>query len=159
MKTQWNREPDFQLFMCSLVTGATFVNFIFHESLSKLGSLSGKGCGLWLWHSLDFSLTFFEQEKDLGVIIGQKLTFSDHINSKVNSANKNLGIIFRTFTWIDEEMFLNLYKSIVTHLEYATPVWSPLYKKDKIILENAQRRATRLVSSCKNLSYQQRLCK
>ena len=20
---------------------------------------SGKGCGLWLWHSLDFSLTFF----------------------------------------------------------------------------------------------------
>ena len=21
--------------------------------------MSGKGCGLWLWHSLDFSLTFF----------------------------------------------------------------------------------------------------
>ena len=21
--------------------------------------VSGKGCGLWLWHSLDFSLTFF----------------------------------------------------------------------------------------------------
>ena len=21
--------------------------------------LSGKGCGLWLWHSLDFALTFF----------------------------------------------------------------------------------------------------
>ena len=21
--------------------------------------ISGKGCGLWLWHSLDFSLTFF----------------------------------------------------------------------------------------------------
>ena len=27
--------------------------------LSLLGS--GKGCGLWLWHSLDFSLTFFFQ--------------------------------------------------------------------------------------------------
>ena len=23
--------------------------------------MSGKGCGLWLWHSLDFSLTFFEK--------------------------------------------------------------------------------------------------
>ena len=23
---------------------------------------SGRGCGLWLWHSLDFSLTFFEQQ-------------------------------------------------------------------------------------------------
>ena len=22
--------------------------------------VSGKGCGLWLWHSLDFSLTFFD---------------------------------------------------------------------------------------------------
>ena len=21
--------------------------------------MSGKGCGLWLWHSLNFSLTFF----------------------------------------------------------------------------------------------------
>ena len=24
--------------------------------------VSGKGCGLWLWHSLDFSLTFFEKK-------------------------------------------------------------------------------------------------
>ena len=24
--------------------------------------VSGKGCGLWLWHSLDFSLTFFYDE-------------------------------------------------------------------------------------------------
>ena len=31
-----------------------FVGFLF-----LLGS--GKGCGLWLWHSLDFSLTFFTQ--------------------------------------------------------------------------------------------------
>ena len=30
-----------------------FVGFLF-----LLGS--GKGCGLWLWHSLDFSLTFFD---------------------------------------------------------------------------------------------------
>ena len=30
-----------------------FVGFLF-----LLGS--GKGCGLWLWHSLDFSLTFFK---------------------------------------------------------------------------------------------------
>ena len=33
-----------------------FVGFLF-----LLGS--GKGCGLWLWHSLDFSLTFFEEIK------------------------------------------------------------------------------------------------
>ena len=69
-------------------------------------------------------------EKDLGVIIDSKLTFRDHITSKVNLANRNLGIIFRTFTFLDTEFFLNVYKSLVRpHLEYATVVWSPLYKK------------------------------
>ena len=87
-------------------------------------------------------------EKDLGVIIDSKLTFRDHITSKVNLANRNLGI------------FLTLYKSLVRpHLEYATVVWSPLYKKDRIAIENVQRRATRLVRACKNLSYPERLRK
>ena len=40
-------------------------------------------------------------------------------------------------------MFLSIYKSIVRpHLEYASSVWSPMFKKDKILLENVQRRAT-----------------
>ena len=78
----------------------------------------------------EIELEKVESEKDLGVIIDQNLNFRDHINSKVNIANRNLGIIFRTFTFIDEEIFLNLYKSIVRpHVEYATPIWSPLYKK------------------------------
>ena len=65
-------------------------------------------------------------EKDLGVITDSKLTFRDHIASKSNLANRNLRIIFRTFT----EMFVTLYKTLVRpHLEYATVVWSPLYKK------------------------------
>ena len=78
----------------------------------------------------EIELEKVESEKELGVIIDQNLTFRAHITSKVNIANKHLGIIFRTFTYIYQEMFLNLYKSIVRpHLEYATPVWSPFYKK------------------------------
>ena len=66
----------------------------------------------------------------VGVIIDSKLTFRDHIASKINLANINLGIIFRAFTFLDTEMFLTLYKTLVRpHLEYATVVWSPLYKK------------------------------
>ena len=100
----------------------------------------------------------FESEKDLGVFIDEKLNFRDHITKKVNIANRNLGIIFRSFTYMDKEMFLNLYKSMVRpHIEYATQVWSPQYKKDKITLENVQRRATRLVKSIKHLSYSERL--
>ena len=62
-----------------------------------------------------------QSEKDLGVIFDQKLKFTEHIViSKVtcNKANRNVGLIFRTFTFMDKDMFLNLYKSVVRpHLE------------------------------------------
>ena len=67
-----------------------------------------------------------DSEKDLGVIIDKDLKFSEHISSKIKTANRNLpppGLIFRTFTYLDKEMFLNLYKSVVRpHLGYASSV-------------------------------------
>ena len=43
-------------------------------------------------------------------------------------------------------MFLRINKSVVIpHLEYASSVWLPMVKKDKILIENVQRCATRLV--------------
>ena len=60
------------------------------------------------------------EQKDLGVIIDDKL----------KKANRNLGIIKRTFSYLDKTIFLNLYKSIVRpNLEYASTVWSFIYKK------------------------------
>ena len=89
---------------------------------------------------------------------GEKLIFRDHISKKAAIAKRNLGLIFRSFTYIDKAMFLNLYKSLVRpHLEYATLVWSPMYKKDSITLENVQRRATRLVNSLSIRTYEDRL--
>ncbi|MEW8547738.1 MAG: reverse transcriptase family protein, partial [Candidatus Thiodiazotropha sp.] len=60
-----------------------------------------------------FSIEKCTSERDLGVTVDQALNFSEHISCKVSKANRNLGIIFRTFTFMDKEMFLNLYKSIV----------------------------------------------
>ena len=100
----------------------------------------------------------YQVKKDLGVIMDKALEFSEHINTRINKANRNLGIVFRTFTYMHKEMFLNLYKSIVRpHLEYAVMVCTPLFKKDMIAIENVQRRATKLVSSIINLTYQGRL--
>ena len=97
-------------------------------------------------------------EKDLGVIFDKNLNFSDHIQTKVNLANRNLGIIFKTFSYMDKKMFITLYKSLVRpHLEYGSVIWSPRLKKDKISLENVQRRATKLLHSLKNESYKNRL--
>ena len=97
-------------------------------------------------------------EKDLGVIVDNTLTFSKHISSKIKTANRNLGIIFRTFTYLDKDIFMNLFKSLVrTHLEYASPVGSPVFKKDRIAIENVQRRATKLVRCILHLPYSERL--
>ena len=97
-----------------------------------------------------------KEENDLGVVVDNKLNFRQHVSSKVSTANRNLGIIFKTFIYLSQEIFLSLYKSMVRpHLEYASVIWFVLYKK--ITLENIQRRATRLVPAFKGLSYPERL--
>ena len=106
----------------------------------------------------DIPIEKVKSEKDLGVIIDNKLTFTKHINSKIKIANRNLGIIFRTFTYIDKDIFLNSFKSLVhPHLEYASTVWCPVFKKDRVAIENVQTRATKLVSSISHLPYSERL--
>ena len=62
----------------------------------------------------------YEEEKDLGVIFDKYLLFDAHIQNKANTSNSMTGIIRRTFTFIDGEIFTNLYKSLVRpHLEYS----------------------------------------
>ena len=43
------------------------------------------------------------------------------------------------------------------HLEYAIQFWSPNYIKDHNLLERVQRRATKLIPTLRNLSYEERL--
>ncbi len=103
-------------------------------------------------------ITKVEKEKDLGVIFQENMNFNMHINDKVKKANRNVGLIFKTFTFMNIKMFLTLYKSIVRpHLEYASVIWTPYLKKDKIAIENVQRRATRMVMDLTSLPYHERL--
>ena len=48
-------------------------------------------------------ITKVDSEKDLGVTIDKYLNFREHISTKIDIANRNLGIIFRTFTFLDPE--------------------------------------------------------
>ena len=54
------------------------------------------------------------EQNDLGVTIDSKLKCVPHTHAMVKKANKNLGIIKRTFSYLDKSMFLNLYKTIVS---------------------------------------------
>jgi ribonuclease P/MRP protein subunit RPP40 len=97
-------------------------------------------------------------EKDLGILIDEKLTFHEEVNSRVKKANSIVGIIRRSFTHLDEKMFTTLFKALVRpHLEYAVAVWNPHLKKDTNSIEAVQRRATKLIPGFRDLTYQQRL--
>ena len=99
-----------------------------------------------------------EVEKDLGVQVDNKLKFSQHIQTKVNKANKILGCLKHTFKFLNKEVLGMLYKALVRpHLEYASTVWSPQLKRDQDSIERVQRRATKLVPELKHLPYTARL--
>ena len=89
-------------------------------------------------------MAYTHAEKDLGITIDTKLKFDTHISIKVNTANKIMGIIRRSFTHLDKEIFARLFKALVRpHLEYGNNVWQASTKKSKTLLENVQRRATK----------------
>ena len=128
---------------------------------AKILSIKGKDDNKFAYGfnncNTNFVLENVDHIKDLGVIIDD-LTFDLHISEKVNKAFQMLGIINRNFVDIDETTFLLLYKTMVrSHLEFAGSVWCP-YKISQIkSLEKVQKRATKLVRSCKTLSYKERL--
>ena len=104
------------------------------------------------------ALSVVDEEKDLGVTFESNLKFDKHINNIVSKAQRTLALIKHTFDYMDRDMFLILYKSIIRPLlEYATCVWSPYLKKDIRKLESVQRRATKLVKDICNFSYEERL--
>lgn len=97
-------------------------------------------------------------EKDLGVFVDNGLKFNSHAETAVNKANKIVGMIRRSFDFLDPVTFVLLFKSLVRpHLEYGNVVWSPLYKKDVLLLENVQRRATKMIPGLSDLPYEDRL--
>ena len=105
-----------------------------------------------------YILTDCDEEKDLGVTFDKDLNFNRHIQACTSKANQMIGVIRRTFINIDKDIFTKLYKAIVRpHLEYGNLAWHPLFKYQSIEIEKVQRRATRLVRSCKNLNYDDRL--
>jgi len=100
------------------------------------------------------------EEKDLGVIITNDMKSSRQCLQAYNRASRILGMIRRTISYKNKDIMLNLYKTLVRpHLEFCTPVWSPHYKKDKILLERVQRRFTRMIPELKNMEYESRLNK
>ena len=98
-----------------------------------------------------------EVEKDLGILVADNLKASSHVAAIAAKANSRIGIIKRNFEFIDKEIFLPLYLTLVRPiLEYAVQCWSPHLQQDIDVLEKVQRRATKVVPELAHLSYEQR---
>jgi ribonuclease P/MRP protein subunit RPP40 len=124
----------------------------FNESKCKVMHI-GKNNEKFKYQMNNSILSETELEKDLGIFISNDLEWSQHVNTAVGKANRQLGLIKSSFQNLNEFTIKLLYKSLVRpHLEYGAAIWSPYWQYDIDKLEAFQRRATK-IESLRGYSY------
>ena len=129
----------------------------FHPKKSKVMHIGNKNNRYLylLGHNL---ISETKKETDLGILVSDNLSWSEHVANCAKKANRVLGMVKHTFSHMDKEMFISLYQTLIRpQMEYCPQVWSPHLQKDISILEKVQRRATKIVPGLEDLPYEQRL--
>ena len=76
-----------------------------------------------------YELRTLTSEKELGITFQHDMKFDIHINNIVNKANRLLGLVKRTFSYMDKNTLLITYKSIIRPIiDYGDSVWNPSLK-------------------------------
>ena len=119
----------------------------------------GKNNKEFVYHMNGVQLAVSEQEKDIGVLINNKLKPTAHCEKAARTAAGVLGQILRAFSFRDRRVLPKLYAQYVRpHMEFAVQAWAPWSRGDTETLENVQKRLVKAVTGLKEATYEDR-CK
>ena len=102
-------------------------------------------------------LTESEEERDIGVIINNKLKPSAQCERAARTAKGVLGQILRAFSYRDRTILPRLYAQYVRpHLEFGVQAWAPWQRADIDILEEVQKKMVRAVTGLTMGTYEEK---
>jgi len=113
----------------------------------------GRGRPQYLYRLEDEGIESSPEEKDLGVLVDEKLDISPQCVLTAQKAKQTTGFIKSSVASRSREVVLPLYSALVSpHLESSVQLWSPQHRKDTDLPKQVQRRATKVIRGLEHLS-------
>ena len=99
-------------------------------------------------------LQFKSSVKFLGIVIDNKLNFSEHIKTIKNKLSKNVGILNRLKKFVPPETLRNLYFSLLyPYLNYCVIIWGGTFATHIHPIKILQKRAIRIINRVPALTH------